>query len=119
MKATVSFAEPNLVREAAIGQLFVPHVAALQECVCARISTINRAFLGGACEAAIVVIACRVSADEAGYQPTGTYQYVSPDTWITFVEPVEATAFRAPLPRDESTTTFSAILFDRVPISRT
>lgn len=96
MRATVSLDEPRLLREAQTGDLFVPHDARWQECVCARVCDSSGGFAAKPHDAEIVVVACRVDRGEIGHQPTGMVVIASLDTWITFVEPAETPAFREP-----------------------
>jgi hypothetical protein len=87
-------AEPNLLREARPGEFFVPHLAELQECVCARVHYDGPGARADEQDTEVVVIACRVGEGEIGHQPAGHSAIVPLDGWITFVEPVERMAFR-------------------------
>lgn len=100
MRATISMRDPYLLREAEVGDLFVPHAPGLQECVCARAHE-DVALYPYDHPVDVVVIACQANTNEFGYRPSGAIVALPPDSWISFVDAVEPTAFRARKPPAE------------------
>lgn len=102
MRASIFFHEPNILREAKAGDLFLVHSEHLQECVCTLL-TDNDNVRGelSLVDRECVVVACRVGEGEVGHRPTGYSGLIGLDTWITFLQPIEKFAFRE---RDQDVT---------------
>lgn len=101
MRATLFFRESPLLGEMRQNDLFVPHFAGLQECVCARISDIDTQWDAKLTNEEVVVIACRVTPQEPGYQRPGFVDVLPMDTWVTPVDQVGVPYFRERMPLDE------------------
>lgn len=104
MRASVFFREPPLLREMRAGDLFVPHMQLLSECVCTALLKDELEVSAGDPEDEeldIVVIACRVGPEEAGHVPTGCVFSIHENEWVTPVVPIERIAFRERMPLDE------------------
>lgn len=102
MRSTIFLREPPSLREMRAGDLFVPHDASLQECVCARLAgdegTTDVEVFN---DDEIVVIACRAHKGEPGYHPPGYTKTISMDIWVTPVDLIERPSFRERMPLDE------------------
>jgi len=94
MRATISAREPNILRDANQGDVFIVHTPALQECASALLTNSSGAIVACGIECYVVVIASRVAIGEPGYLSTGSRMPIHPETPITFLEQVEPTAFR-------------------------
>lgn len=92
MKVSVSASEPQILREAREGDLFLVHTVAFGECVCAVAST--DPVPGNPAALRIVVIGCRLVIGEVGYRHTGSSECLHPDTPITLLDQVEPASFR-------------------------
>ena len=97
MKVTVTLDEPNLLLEARQGDVFITHMPDLQELVLCTPSLPG----GEAGRIDVIVLGCRVDADEPGYRPPGEFMTLSSHTPITFLELVTPATFRA---RDQAMT---------------
>lgn len=104
MRASIFFREPLLLCEMRGGDLFVPHLEPMSECVCAVLLRDELEVDADAPEddeLDIVVIACRVGLGEEGFAVPGFMVSVHPNTWVTRVVPIERIAFREDMPLDD------------------
>ncbi len=98
MRVTISASEPEILREAKAGDLFIVNTDELCECVLARhvldIAGPQPMTVNQGADSEVVVIGCRVSRGEPGYQVAGTSFVVPSNTAITRLEQIEPAAFR-------------------------
>ncbi len=113
MKCTIIAREPNILREAKPGDMFLVHTIGLAECACIRTYGTNEV------ELQTIVIGCRVSEGSEGYFPPGAlFRDLHPDTPITLLEQVEPFAFRERVPRDSIDVKLDALELGKVPTGR-
>lgn len=96
MRVTISASEPEILREAKAGDLFVVNTDALCECVLTRVvyPQFSGALITEAGLTDVVVIGCRAALGEVGHQVTGTVHCLPITTAITRLVQVEPAAFR-------------------------
>lgn len=100
MKASFRFTSPNMLAEAQMGELFVSLGPDLVECVCALrcvrgssgIEPVmpDAARFNPDAQLPVVVVACRVGADEPEFHPAGFTTSLSGATPIQFLQQCEA-----------------------------
>lgn len=100
MKVSVEANEPNILREARPGDLFLVHTVTHAECVCACVQVyahdelaLDTATHPDYC--VVVVVGCRVPSDSPLHHYTGRLCVLHRDTPVTFVEQIERTPLRA------------------------
>lgn len=90
MHVTVSAPEPEILRDAAPGDLFLVHAPAMADCVCAL--TTSSALADSPTtrqDQLVVVIGCRVGPDTASHRTTGELIRLHSDVPITRLRVVE------------------------------